>query len=198
MYESFTDIPRSERVAVVSKMLRDARGRVTRLEKRDIEAPALEALNRYIKGRERSGVLPENSTIRTFNPKTASFNELESMFWLLKDFMDLKTSTVTGAKKWEKNVIKGVGKALGQDPGFFKDLTDDEKKKFWEVYRTVQKDPRFEAWLMSRSKEGSGDLIPAFAKVLARSNQYGPAINRTEDSLVRSLTKQLEKAYLNV
>lgn len=195
MYRKFTEVPPEMRVEVVGKMLKTSRGRLTRLEKRGIEAPSVTALNRYIKSRERSGMLPQGTTLRNIKPGEMSFNELESTYYLLKDFLELDTSTITGAKRWEKNVVAGVSRALGHDAQFYRDMNDDERTKFWKIYNEVLHDPRYEAWLLGQSKSGSDPIMKAYERILKRQTKSGKGIERSEESLTEALKRSIDRMY---
>lgn len=151
------------------------------------------AANKRLKRLELSGEFsPAAEWVRTHGGKFSvagkNKNQLLIEFFRVQQYMDSKTSTVSGAKKWRRNVEKEVSKSIkarlkadGQggkniDKAIKEIFSDPEKRSvFWDLYSRIVaeydvKDKYKEIWddianaLTAMPNEGVDDLFEFITK----------------------------------
>lgn len=72
---------------------------------------------------------------RMFSTRGKTFNQLKQEFKLVKQFIEYKTSTISGWTKFRKDMEKRVS---GATYGESQNWSEDTWKKYWEVYRKAE------------------------------------------------------------
>ena len=98
---------------------------------------------------------------RKFSVRGKDTNALRQEFKLSKNFLNMKTSTVKGWKKYRANVEERTGYATG---GESLEWSDRTWSKYWKVYR------RFEETHGGTFKKGDSDRIQQMLTEIMQSN----------------------------
>lgn len=108
----------------LNRIVSAANKRIRRLQKNAPNSPALASYNR------------EN---QPFTSRGLNYNEMQSMFKRVKNFLNAKTSTISGYKKHRAEIKAEIGD--------FKD--ENQEKEFWEIYNNwIDKHPNLSARFM--------------------------------------------------
>lgn len=123
------------------KLQKRANQRIARLEQLGVKSPAYEAIQGKLEilGRQTSG----DRGRRFSETGKGTYNEYEHQMKVLKDFLNMKTSTQAGAKKWENDIWQGV---LDSSKGLkLKEagVTKDQWLEFWKNMPGNHKDRMF-------------------------------------------------------
>ena len=119
----FNKLSYQELGPIVAHLNKLANNRISRLEKINILSPALEG---------RQGM---KFTISG----TENLNQLRAKYREVADFMKLKTSTVSGAKDFDKMVSKSINSLReGKVQLNYDALSVTQKSKLWKLYNAIQ------------------------------------------------------------
>lgn len=119
----FNKLSYQELDPIVAHLNKLANNRISRLEKTNILSPALEG---------RQGM---KFTISG----TENLNQLRAKYREVADFMKLKTSTVSGAKDFDKMVSKSINSMReGKAQLNYDALSVTQKSKLWKLYNAIQ------------------------------------------------------------
>ena len=119
----FNKLSYQELNPIVAHLNKLANNRISRLEKINILSPALEG---------RQGM---KFTISG----TENLNQLRAKYREVADFMKLKTSTVSGAKDFDKMVSKSINSMReGKVQLNYDALSVTQKSKLWKLYNAIQ------------------------------------------------------------
>lgn len=111
---------RRDLAKTVSKLASAGNKRLVRLQKQNITTPASEyILNHGGK----------------FSVAGKNVAELREEFQRVKGFLESKTATVRGYKKWSSEMSKTLFKNTGIN---YDELTEDEKRIFWKAYSKLE------------------------------------------------------------
>lgn len=149
--------------SVTSRLVSAANKRIRRLAKSS-ESDIIPAYQSIVKNR---GGKP-------FSVKGKNINELRNEMKKIHNFLNLKTSTIRGWKSLKKDVSKRLG-------GDFE--SNDEAKKFWEVYRKL-KETEKGAFLIVKSSEQIQQML--YEVILLTDD---------EDSIIKKIKKNLDQLY---
>lgn len=116
---------------------------------------------------------------RMFSVRGKNTNQVRQEFKLAKNFLNMKTSTVTGWKKYRKETEDRLVSATDGESLNWKDGT---WKKFWKVYR------RFEEVHGGTYKKGDSDRIQKMLTEIMNSNDK----RKSADSFQRMLDDEYE------
>lgn len=116
---------------------------------------------------------------RMFSVRGKTTNQVRQEFKLAKNFLNMKTSTVSGWKKYRKQTEDRMVGATGGESLKWKDAT---WKKFWKVYR------RFEEVHGGTYKKGDSDRIQQMLTEIMNSNDK----RKSADSFQRMLDDEYE------
>lgn len=111
----------SELRSVVSTLRSTARKRYERLIIAEVQSPAIKALWQGV---------TSNSPVPSV--KGMDKGKLQSEFLRYKVFLTAKTSTVRGARHYEKNMRQAVRDTTGRE------FSVDELKRFWDLYDSAK------------------------------------------------------------
>lgn len=141
---------------------------------------AIDAANKRIKRLESSGLFsPALESVKkhgNFSTKGLNRNQLLREYAKAVEFMNMKTSTVTGAKVYEKQIAMKLSNKA-------KNLTIDQKKLLFKaVRRTMEANP-------SLSELYGSDRLIRFVSDEVASN------NEDLDSLLKSSFAELDRNY---
>ena len=133
-----------------------ANQRMVELEKRGMKTGAYEAVQGFL---EMAGNKKKRATGRRFSETgKATYNEYELMKKFLNRFLDAKTSTVTGTKKFYNDVWEGARKNLNIDAY---GISRDEYMEIWENLPNKKKDRLY----------GSGTIIKMVSTKLRKGRE---------------------------
>ena len=119
----FNKLSYQELDPIVAHLNKLANNRISRLEKTNILSPALEG---------RQGMKFTTSGVENLNQLRAKYREVS-------DFMKLKTSTVSGAKDFDKMVSKSINSMReGKAQLNYDALSVTQKSKLWKLYNAIQ------------------------------------------------------------
>lgn len=111
---------RRDLAKTVSKLASAGNKRLVRLQKQNITTPASEYIMKH------GG---------KFSVAGKNVAELREEFQRAKGFLESKTATVRGYKKWSSEMSKTLFKNTGIN---YDDLTEDEKRIFWKTYSKLE------------------------------------------------------------
>lgn len=111
--------------SVTSRLVSAVNKRIRRLQtyahEQGIEVPSLQALNRKYNGNQ-------------FSIKGVEDKDILSVYGDIKDFMNYKTSSITGLKQTRKEIASAVANISQTD---YDELTKDEQNEIWDTYAKV-------------------------------------------------------------
>lgn len=129
---------RADMARNISKLASASNKRIKRLEESGVYSPSVEYVKRH------GG---------KFSVAGKTKNQLLTEFLRLQEFMESKTSTISGVKKWKKTVKKATTKAVLEkyqtDKTGSKAITQaienifndpKQEKKFWDIYSRLSND----------------------------------------------------------
>ena len=111
---------RSDLAKTVSKLASASNKRLVRLQKQDITTPASEYILKH------GG---------KFSVAGKNVAQLREEFQRAKGFLESKTATVRGYKKWSAEMAKTLFKNTGIN---YDDLSEDKKRIFWKAYSKLE------------------------------------------------------------
>lgn len=111
---------RSDLAKTVSKLASASNKRLVRLQKQNITTPASEYIMKH------GG---------KFSVAGKNVAELREEFQRAKGFLESKTATVRGYKKWSSEMAKTLFKNTGIN---YDDLSEDKKRIFWKAYAKLE------------------------------------------------------------
>lgn len=110
---------------VTSRLVSAVNKRIRRLQtyahEQGIEVPSLQALNRKYGGNQ-------------FSIKGVEDKDILSIYGDIKDFMNYKTSSITGLKQTRKEIASAVADISQTD---YDELSKDEQNEIWDIYAKV-------------------------------------------------------------
>ncbi len=160
-FDVVTKQTRKEMYADAKKAIDAANKRIKRLEASGLFSPALESVKKH------GG---------KFSTKGLNRNQLLREYAKAVEFMNMKTSTITGAKVYEKQIARKLSNKA-------KTLTIDQKKTLFKaVRRTMEANPTLS------DLYGSDRLIRFVADEVADNNE-------DLDSLLKSSFTELDRNY---
>ena len=160
-FDVVTKQTRKEMYADAKKAIDAANKRIKRLEASGLFSPALESVKKH------GG---------KFSTKGLNRNQLLREYAKAVEFMNMKTSTITGAKVYEKQIAMKLSNKA-------KELTIDQKKTLFKaVRRTMEANPTLS------DLYGSDRLIRFVADEVADNND-------DLDSLLKSSFTELDRNY---
>jgi hypothetical protein len=109
--------------SMVTRLSSAANKRVRSLEKLPFESPALKEV-----GKEGG----------RFSGKGKTQSQLISEYQRIKKFMEGETSTVKGARQFQKQVEADLSERFGQERDFFENMEDDTKTRFWNLFNELR------------------------------------------------------------
>lgn len=159
-FDVVTKQTRKEMYKEAKKAIDAANKRIKRLEASGVFSPALEAIKKHGK----------------FSTKGLNRNQLLREYAKAVEFMNMKTSTITGAKVYEKHVAMKLSNKA-------KNLTIEQKKTLFKaVRRTMEANPTL-------SELYGSDRLVRFVSDEVASN------NADLDSLLKSSFAELDRNY---
>lgn len=114
--ERILKMNRKDLSSITSRLVSASNKRIRRLSKTE-EGKLSPAYKKY----EKRG--------KMFSVKGKNVNQLRNEFSQMKTFLNLKTSTVSGWKKVQKNIEERIGK-----------MTTTQSKKFWKLYHKLEEE----------------------------------------------------------
>lgn len=160
-----------------------ANQRMVELEKRGMKTGAYEAVQGYL---EMAGVKRKSATGRRFSETgKATYNEYELMKKYLNRFLEAKTSTVTGTKKFYDDVWEGARRNLNIDAY---GITKEEYMEIWENLPNKKKERLY----------GSGTIIKMVSTKLRKGldgAQDGDRMSVAEIINEIQASKNIKDAY---
>lgn len=136
-WEQLNSLSESEMKQITSRLVSASNKRIKRLEKTTMGTSSFA----YQKVESRG---------KKFSVRGKNLNQVKQEFKLAKQFLQYKTSTVSGWKKYRSKMEKRVS---GETYGESQQWKDATWKKFWKVYR------RFEETNGGTFKKGDSDRI---------------------------------------
>lgn len=153
---------RKELAKVITNLGNTANRRIKRLEKEDLESPALRSI-------QKSG--------GRITARGKNLNQLRAEFFRAKQFYEAKTSTVKGWKSTQKETRERLKSQTGVD------MSAENEKLFWDVFsRWKERDPG-----MYRNKNYSMSGI--YSTIVELQNQ---GITNNEELALKLQEKQRE------
>ena len=153
---------------LTSRLVSAANKRIRRLQKTELGniAPSLQ-------GVKQRG--------RAFSVKGKNTNQVRNEFKMARNFLNMKTSTVSGWKDLLKRTYRRVKDTTGYDPSTW-DL--ESQQKFWKVYK------KFEEMYGGTFRKGDSDRIQKMLMDLMDNTE-----TMSEDELLRSLEDKYIDLY---
>lgn len=115
-YNEFNSMNERQLRKVVSQLNQVANKRIKRLQNTDTYSYALASIESKTSNNKFQSTGKEN------------VNELRSKFINVRNFLNMKTSTVTGAKQEHKKIVERIGG----------DLPDNIMREFWRTYKKLE------------------------------------------------------------
>lgn len=157
---------------IVSTIRSTARKRYERIVESEIYSPAAIALVRTSKGEK--DILPSVKGM----DKTQLLNEYKR----LKQFLNMQTSTVTGAKRTKEHVRTRTGEIVGRE------LTDTEVTEMWRIIDQLQKE---DAIGMSRTHGDTNGLeVAEYVGKLITSNK-----DLSHEDIIQMAREKAQRLY---
>lgn len=160
-----------------------ANQRMVELEKRGMKTGAYNAVQGYL---ELAGVKKKSATGRRFSETgKATYNEYELMKKYLERFLDAKTSTVTGTKRFYEQVYQTAEEKYGITSKY--GISKDDYLKIWEELPNKKKDRLY----------GSGTIIKMVSTALrnGKETKDGNAVSVAEIVSEIQSSKNTKDAY---
>ena len=104
--ETFNKLSESDLRAITSRLVSAGNKRIRRLQKAEINSPALTSLGTKTRF---STKLPKNVST------SQKVNKLRQEFSRARQFLAMKTSTISGAKSYVKEIKSNISKSVGRD-----------------------------------------------------------------------------------
>ena len=151
--------------------------------KADMRA-TIDAANKRLKRLEHAEILSPayNAVMETggkFSIKSNDLKALRKEYARATNFMQMKTSSVTGAKSYEKSLAKHLSN---------KNITNEQRKTLWDAFRKIQQiSPN------SLNMYGSDRLVNIIYDEMEKSGDNENTIKRALDKLNEEYIKQQEK-----
>ncbi len=162
----FISADRRSLAQATSLLARAANKRVQRLQRLEIESPALKALKK-------------TGSIR-FTTARKNLNQLREEFTRAKHFLESKTSTVTKFREIERDTYKRLG--------FEGTPSAEIRNSIWDVYHELE---NTESTLLK--EYGSGETQKLVADIVKGGKDFTTALNETKAVLQKSYEeKQIE------
>lgn len=152
---------------VTSRLVSAANKRVRRLQKTKLGTSSLAYQTVEKRG-------------RNFSVRGKNVNQVRNEFKIARNFLNMKTSTVTGWKDYQKDVANRVKSSTGIDVSKW---SVDLQSKMWKVYR------KFEESYGGTFRKGDSDRIQ---KMLVEM------LDETETMSEKELIKSLEDKYTDL
>lgn len=108
-------LSRKDLASITSRLASVANKRMKRMRKAGLESPALSTFESRKQG------------VR-FSVKGKNINQLRHTFKSAKGFLNLKTSSIKGAREWHQNVSERIG-----------EMTPNQEKRFWRIFDKFRK-----------------------------------------------------------
>lgn len=166
----------------LKKLAKRANQRMVELERRGMETNAYEFVQGYL---EMAGVKRKSATGRRFSETgKATYNEYEVMKKFLDRFLNSKTSTVSGTKKFYNDVWEGAKRNLEIDKY---GITKDEYLAIWENLPAKKKDRLY----------GSGTIIKMTSTALRKNDTLEDENKMSVKEIVEEIqnSKNVKSAY---
>ena len=136
-WEKLNSLSESEMKQITSRLVSASNKRIKRLEQTTMGTSSFAYQKVVSRGKK-------------FSVRGKNLNQVKQEFKLAKQFLQFKTSTVTGWKRYRTKMEKRVS---GETYGESQEWKDATWKKFWKVYR------RFEETNGGTFKKGDSDRI---------------------------------------
>lgn len=120
---------------LTSRLASAANKRIKRMRKAGVESPALSTFESRKQGVK-------------FSVKGKSVNELRHTFKSAKGFLNLKTSSIKGAREWHQNVSERIG-----------EMTPNQEKRFWRIFDKFRKTSAYQGMSAVASSEEIVEMI---------------------------------------
>ena len=172
--DSFNSLNESQLRALTSRLVSASNKRIRRLEKHDINSPAIQGL-----GSNKSF----STKLKKTTPKNQRINQLRSEFARIRTFLTSQTSTIKGFNKFVKDTRKRLAKETGLSEKDIKNI--DVNKVFDKLHELQQKG-------YVSSYRGSKGSLQARNKLFEIAKEY-PDLDA--DELADYLFDELEEAY---
>lgn len=166
----------------LKKLAKRANQRMVELERRGMETNAYESVQGYL---EMAGVKRKSATGRRFSETgKATYNEYEVMKKFLDRFLNSKTSTVSGTKKFYNDVWEGAKRNLEIDKY---GITKDEYLAIWENLPAKKKDRLY----------GSSTIIKMTSTALRKNDTLEDENKMSVKEIVEEIqnSKNVKSAY---
>lgn len=142
---------------IANRLVSATNKRIRRLRKSKVHSPSLKSLRRINRGRQFS------IKHKRFKGKSKASKErafLQKKISGMKEFLNLKTSTLKGAKKVEKDISKRLGDIYAK-------MKKSDKNKFWDLYnRIVEERPNI-IGTKDKSKSLQNEVLKMYKEELS-------------------------------
>lgn len=142
----------------------------------------IKRLSKAVRGKSSFAYQSVEERGRKFSVRGKDVNQVRQEFKNAKNFLQMKTSTVTGWNKYRKEMEERTGYATNGESLNWKDAT---WKKYWKVYR------RFEESHGGTFKKGDSDRIQKMLTEIMDSNDK----RKSADSFQRMIEDEYDKMY---
>lgn len=136
--KEFNRLTEKEISKVLNYINKVANDRVRRLIKNNLlNTPAFKKI-KNIFGIDDKQEKVKMKDVSFLTPRGATLNEKRNLFMRVKEFLEVKTSTVTGSQQWKKEQKKNLQNFIGGgvDDSFLED--DNKINKFFEIVAKMQ------------------------------------------------------------